>query len=838
MPRLSDLLSRRNDRRVPVDPLALFDSLTLRSTVVQEIWRPQADALRDWHQARSVRDVLFKLNTGAGKTLVGLIAAQSMVNETQGKVIYVCANNQLLEQTKEKATEYGIDTSTYYGGEWTGDVYDRGLGPALTNYQAVFNGKSIFRREALVGVIFDDAHTAYAIIRDQFTIRLDRDRFSNLYSAIVDLTRGHYREMGRGPIFDEVVSGRDPFTVLFVPTFISSPLANKLVTLLRQHDVPADRRTMFAWNHLRTHIKDCAIFIDAKRIEITPPLPPIAGLRPFRDDVRRLYLSATLPGDDDFCRTFGRYPAKIIEPGGRAGETERMMLIAPKESNDDEGVRWVKELVEERKALIMVPYGEAAARWTDIAEVFRSEEGHLRIRQFAESVDEKLVFVARYDGVDLPGEDCRILVLYGLPVGATLSEKFFRFHLRIGRASDYLIAARLVQMVGRISRGMADYGAVLILGQQLIKWILAPENLALLPSHLRSQLKLGLELRDNEAEFPGHELLPKCLIREEDWLELYEEYMRPQAEGAGVTSEDSVDTEEPNEKRLPEVEREFLELMWDGRHEDAAKVLDRHRDLAFADSRRLGAWYMHWQAHAFAAAGYREEAEDLYRQVGQMRGDLGRLPLRGTRPRVDEQLETTAQADAMADLLIARGRTLVHELQGAHQTLGDPTASAARHEESVRIVGTALAFDASRPDNDCNEGPDVLWLTPPNDRAIVLELKTKKKAAANYNRKDIGQFHQHIKWTSDQYPAAEQIRVFVGPRRGCTRNANAPDDVWVAALSEFATLAEVLVEVYERALAHATPLFRSSEIQTAIEEHCLAWSEIDGRLVLAPLAQL
>ena len=96
---------------------------------MQEIWRPQADALRDWHEARDKNDIVIKLNTGAGKTLIGLIAAQSIVNETQGKVLYVCANNQLLEQTKEKATEYGIDTSTYYSGKWTGEAYDRGIGP-------------------------------------------------------------------------------------------------------------------------------------------------------------------------------------------------------------------------------------------------------------------------------------------------------------------------------------------------------------------------------------------------------------------------------------------------------------------------------------------------------------------------------------------------------------------------------------------------------------------------------------------------------------------------------------------------------------------------------------
>ena len=81
-------------------------------------------------------------------------------------------------------------------------------------------------------------------------------------------------------------------------------------------------------------------------------------------------------------------------------------------------------------------------------------------------------------------------------------ERFFEYHLRPSGATDSLIASRLVQMLGRISRGMADYGVVLILGQQLVKWMLAPGHLALLPPHLRRQLKLGLVLRDNEAEFP------------------------------------------------------------------------------------------------------------------------------------------------------------------------------------------------------------------------------------------------------------------------------------------------------------------------------------------------
>ncbi len=39
-------------------------------------WLAQGDALRDWHEHRDLTDVGVVLNTGAGKTLVGLLIAQ------------------------------------------------------------------------------------------------------------------------------------------------------------------------------------------------------------------------------------------------------------------------------------------------------------------------------------------------------------------------------------------------------------------------------------------------------------------------------------------------------------------------------------------------------------------------------------------------------------------------------------------------------------------------------------------------------------------------------------------------------------------------------------------
>ncbi|MBK7092279.1 MAG: DEAD/DEAH box helicase family protein [bacterium] len=76
----------------------MFERLTLRGSI-KNIWEPQAEALKLWDANRTTQDVLIQMNTGGGKTLVGLLIAQSLVNEQKGRVLYLCPNNQLIEQT-------------------------------------------------------------------------------------------------------------------------------------------------------------------------------------------------------------------------------------------------------------------------------------------------------------------------------------------------------------------------------------------------------------------------------------------------------------------------------------------------------------------------------------------------------------------------------------------------------------------------------------------------------------------------------------------------------------------------------------------------------------------
>lgn len=63
----------------PVDPIEVFQRSKGKRTdnAINDLWLGQGDALRDWHEHREQEDIAIVLNTGAGKTLIGLLNMRS-----------------------------------------------------------------------------------------------------------------------------------------------------------------------------------------------------------------------------------------------------------------------------------------------------------------------------------------------------------------------------------------------------------------------------------------------------------------------------------------------------------------------------------------------------------------------------------------------------------------------------------------------------------------------------------------------------------------------------------------------------------------------------------------
>ena len=305
----------------------IFRSSTVTDQNVNDLWLGQGDALREWHQERQLEDIGVVLNTGAGKTLVGLLIAQSLVNETHCQVVYACSSIQLIEQTAEKAHGYWISVATYHGRQFVNeDAYFRGLSPCVTTYQALFNGRSRFRDDDLSAVIFDDAHTADNILRDQFSLRIGRDLLPDTYNELVSLFGEYHRSVGRASSYAEVADGKSA-RLFLIPPFEVRRHAEEIRRILAEAPLSDERGTMFAWNHIIDHEDLCCWVVSSYEVTLTPVTVPVSTLPYFKKGIRRVYLSATLSASDAFARAFGRLPDKIVAPTTPAGECERMIVI-------------------------------------------------------------------------------------------------------------------------------------------------------------------------------------------------------------------------------------------------------------------------------------------------------------------------------------------------------------------------------------------------------------------------------------------------------------------------------------------------------------------------------
>ena len=105
------------------DPIKIFERLLNLPGTPNELWRGQAEALSEWNEARTQNDVLVSLNTGAGKTLIGLLIAQSQVNEGVDNVIYICATIDLVLQTSKEAERIGLGHTVRVGSVLNNDDF-------------------------------------------------------------------------------------------------------------------------------------------------------------------------------------------------------------------------------------------------------------------------------------------------------------------------------------------------------------------------------------------------------------------------------------------------------------------------------------------------------------------------------------------------------------------------------------------------------------------------------------------------------------------------------------------------------------------------------------------
>lgn len=747
----------------PTDPQEIFNKLTLRGSI-ENIWQPQAEALQKWQDKRPDSDVVIQMNTGGGKTLVGLLIAQSLVNETKGRVLYVCPNNQLIEQIEDRAKEIGLTPATRYKSAWNSrEEFETGNTFCLTNYASVFHGYSIFRNDDVDALIFDDAHVAENVIRGQFTLKIPNNHVA--FNKILHIFRDHFANSSQAERFEDISQGR--FTsVLLVPMFVVWEHAQQLRTILLDSGITADSNTKYVWEHLKEHLNRCAIVADGSGLEITPAVLPLSQLSYFREGVRRIYLTATLPSRASFVRTFGVSDPTIIQPSGKSGDAQRLFVFVPGE-DDEEQRHEALALVESHKCCVISTSDKKGQEWVPPANIYATDSGQEEIDRFRESKQpEMLGLIARYDGIDLPGDSCRVLILDRLPTGENLINRFIDESVRVETIRTSNIATRVVQAIGRIFRSNTDHGVVLLVGPQLQSWLRTPKNREYLPPLLQQQLLLSTELAKQVEgeEITWEDLIEGILIGEDNWDEMYNEYI-DQFEAS--VSSPTVDWH----IELILKEQEAYEKLWQGQFQQASDQYALLANTAQENDYRLAAWYRHWRGLALMCAEDRQGALSEFIAAANRRSELGRPS--GKRERSFKLPEPIAQGKQATNLAKWYRKkkeqisTLINQVET--DLIYGPNTNKA--EEACSALGRLLGLDVKRPDKAKDTGPDVTWEGLNGFKAFGFELKTDKKKDGEYFKKDISQCHDHSQWLLTNYDGKTALTI-VGPRIQVSKQAN------------------------------------------------------------------
>jgi hypothetical protein len=155
-------------------------------------------------------------------------------------------------------------------------------------------------------------------------------------------------------------------------------------------------------------------------------------------DIRRIYLSATLTSEVDFCRAFGKKPSFKIEPESDAGVGERLIILAERESLKNAGTPKVTDeavarvLCSDQKLLISTPTYPSATKYKALAVPPKGKDFSVKLDEFRRSTSPgAFVLVGRVDGIDLPHSTCRVMLSDGLPTGFSLQEMYLYDHLEM-----------------------------------------------------------------------------------------------------------------------------------------------------------------------------------------------------------------------------------------------------------------------------------------------------------------------------------------------------------------------------------------------------------------------
>ncbi len=730
-------------------PEKLYYTLKNRDRTHDYLRGPQQDILRDYAEAHvGTHDLALELPTGTGKTVVGLMIAEWRRRELGRRAAYLCLTNQLAQQAIMEARKLGLAVADVTGTNQTRIPAEEGRyrnaeAIGVSTYSNLFNVNPVIRDNDVI--VFDDAHGGETYCAGCWTIDVSRKDDEELYESLLGVLRSRLTNSQRRMVD---ASARNA-TVQFCDAWSDPVVASEVTGIL---DKVTGCDVYYRWRFLRAHLHATLVMVSHWTISIRPLVPPTHTHEHFAGAKQRIYMTATLGGPGDIQRAYG---------------VDRVDVL--RAVNPQEGRRFI--LVPELYAAPSIATGVVATAWNDIPNqrgvVISPSDRHMRqinltleekckkpcqilgANEIADSLtpftksERKWLSLMRYDGLDLPDDDCRLLVLNESPRAVGALEAAQRDHWRMGPMLRRRERTRLVQGMGRCTRSATDYAVIVLLGQSLMNAVTIPELMDMFPVALRAEIAWGKQhsqiARDNPDELIG---MIEGLISDKDYRDEagkdIEDFGKEMAD-VPAQGEDLYDVGARAEVR-------FSRALWDenyeAAHAEARSMADRITGAEF-DGYRAFWWYL--ASCAILPVDPDRERECLRKAItcGVNAGWLQfALQQRGvTDAGVDDSEQ---QVEAIWDQLEEWGWVgprFLNTVEKMVTLLGQDTHK--QFHEGLELLGKCLGATTFRRGD---QGvPDGAWSFA-NDYHVAFEAKTEASADSSLSKKHAQQAVGHVNW--------------------------------------------------------------------------------------------
>lgn len=748
-----------------INPREIFMSLPNRKydyprDVQTEVWT-------QWMEKREEKDIIIKMNTGSGKTIVGLIILMSCIREDKKPAMYVVPNKFLMKQVIKEAESLGIPVT-----ENSDDVgFITGEKILITNIYKLVNGKTVFGKRSngnnlkIGSILIDDVHACINDIESQYTIEIanGEDTYTRIYKMFEEDIKQQYPNR----VID--INNGIPGVNILVPYWAWQEKSTEIYKIIIEDNENTDVQMKLPLFRDYFHLCNCVI--STEKIEISPKSININEIEGFKRAERRIYMSATIVAIDSLISKCGikNYPKNVIKPQYSDDMGERFIIfpqIINKEITDDEIKYKLKKMSKQHNVVVITPSDIRRKYWEDVADISVDK---YNLEEVVENLKNShlglIVMSNKYEGIDLPNKACEILVTDGIP---NSKRKYDEVEQQIIGNSDKILNKKIQlieQGMGRGVRSSGDYCAVVLMGQGLVSTLYAEGYMEKMSNITKNQIKLSDQIAKQLANKPIDEIfdsLEYCLQRDPDWI----------ATSKSILSQIEY-KDEVEESNIENTLTECFELAKHEQYNECTKMLEELINRQ-EDNEIKG--YLKMQLAEYYNFIDRSASQEILKSAYNLNSKVTK-PISGINFKKDTN-KINKQVENIINF-IQRNKedfnNIIIKLNAILSNLVFVEGTSKLFEKAIKDVGEFIGIESERPEEETGIGPDDLyWIG--KEYAMIIECKNEVKKENNICKHDCNQLNGSYEWYNSKYEKTgiEGIPIMIHPsniyNRECTPN--------------------------------------------------------------------